>query len=287
MTKKVSKKPSKSSGKAVVKAHVQTSSNTNAGKGKKKAAQESSMESSDEEPEEIKGEKGGTMTVVWTNDLTETLINHIIQNTDIWNGLWSSTGTNASTAQGGGEKKKHWHWELAKALFTHHPVYSQEFASVLKSEKVKSSTERQEWTAKIGNRLKKMVKIVTDYNKEMGKTGEGLKSAQEIREGTELSNKWEAIREKCPWYFRMKEIIGGRPTAEPAGLGNASTTPDLSILSTTSAATVSSISLPDNYPLTDDIPTGTSEIDFSDGMATNAVSDPDASAMLNQVNQVL
>ncbi|KAF9032760.1 hypothetical protein BJ165DRAFT_1534926 [Panaeolus papilionaceus] len=154
----------------------------------------------------------------------------------------------------------------------------EEFVTALKPDNNgKISPERNEWTSKIGNHLKKMVKTITEYNKEMGKTGTGLKSAQEIRAGTELANKWEEIREKCPWYFRMKEIIGGRPTAEPAGLGNASTTPDLSILSTTSSASCQPLSVSpsnDNNSLADDTLTGISEIDLSDGLGGDTESEP-------------
>ena len=38
------------------------------------------------------------------------------------------------------------------------------------------------------------------------------------------------VKKVCPWYFRMKQIIGERPNARPVGLGNSASVLDLDAL---------------------------------------------------------
>ncbi|KAM6493203.1 hypothetical protein JOM56_011337 [Amanita muscaria] len=41
---------------------------------------------------------------------------------------------------------------------------------------------------------------------------------------------WAAIKEKCPWFFKLKAIIDERPSAVPVGVGNNGSGYDVSIL---------------------------------------------------------
>lgn len=86
--------------------------------------------------------------------------------------------------------------------------------------------------------------------KEMGETGAGLTSADQISAGTELANKWgrlfilytfylmtklttlcqALISKDIPWFFEMKELIGERPNMIPVGIGNSGSDPDLTVL---------------------------------------------------------
>ena len=61
-------------------------------------------------------------------NLTWALIGAITDNDDIQHGLFPPPGKNASTAKGGGKSKKDWHWEICKAIFTSHNIYSNAFA---------------------------------------------------------------------------------------------------------------------------------------------------------------
>ena len=38
------------------------------------------------------------------------------------------------------------------------------------------------------------------------------------------------VKKVCPWYFRMKQILGERPNAKPVGIGNSTSELDLDVL---------------------------------------------------------
>ncbi|EPQ51254.1 hypothetical protein GLOTRDRAFT_96451 [Gloeophyllum trabeum ATCC 11539] len=72
-----------------------------------------------------------------------------------------------------------------------------------------------------------MTLVTKEISKTMGQTGEGITSEDQIREGTEIANKWEAIRVECPWYFDMKALITKHPNVTPTGLGNSTSEIDM------------------------------------------------------------
>src|SRR5437016_13689946 len=96
-----------------------------------------------------------------------------------------------------------------------------------------------------------MVKQVKEHMAEMGATGAGLICEEEIIRDTPnvLATKWgecytpadasastsflDDIKLTCPWFWKLKELIGECPNVVPVGLGNNNTDIDVSILAMT------------------------------------------------------
>ncbi|KAF8815097.1 hypothetical protein BYT27DRAFT_7216816 [Phlegmacium glaucopus] len=66
----------------------------------------------------------------------------------------------------------------------------------------------------------------------MGETGAGIVYEEDIDMdlNNSLTQSWAAIKEKCPWFFKLKAIIDERPSVVPVGVGNNNSGYDVSIL---------------------------------------------------------
>ncbi|KAG2081072.1 uncharacterized protein F5147DRAFT_661003 [Suillus discolor] len=112
----------------------------------------------------------------------------------------------------GGKTKAAYHWAICVTLFKNHPDYHTPFS---------------------------MSEITCKYMDEMGETGAGITREDEINMDVKNSftTKWGVylydnqlptvqhffmpaiIKEACPWFFDMWEIIAERPNQVPVGLG--------------------------------------------------------------------
>ncbi|KAJ7733060.1 hypothetical protein DFH07DRAFT_968147 [Mycena maculata] len=70
-----------------------------------------------------------------------------------------------------------------------------------------------------------MEKITHAYDTEMGQTGAGIERASDIDMNVTntFTTKWDQIKDVCPWYFDMCNLIAQRPNLVPVGLGDSST----------------------------------------------------------------
>ncbi|KAG1852579.1 hypothetical protein C8R48DRAFT_562293, partial [Suillus tomentosus] len=66
----------------------------------------------------------------------------------------------------------------------------------------------------------------------MGETGAGITREDEINMDVKNSftTKWAIIKEACPWFFDMRELIAERPNQVPVGLGHSQMDYDMSVL---------------------------------------------------------
>ncbi|KAF8056604.1 hypothetical protein FPV67DRAFT_1714403 [Lyophyllum atratum] len=174
----------------------------------------------------------------WTEKgLTEKLIASITDDKDIKQGLFPSPGAHASTTHGGGRSKTDWHWDLAVLVFEAHAKYGPSIQAVVDAQKTNPKTAsklRNAWAEKIKNRLKRMGEITRGYMAEMGETGAGIvrESDIDMTQDNKLTNKWKAIKEICPWFFDMKDLIAERPNLVPTGIGHSGTEIEMSALAT-------------------------------------------------------
>ncbi|KAF8234560.1 hypothetical protein L208DRAFT_1376813 [Tricholoma matsutake] len=74
----------------------------------------------------------------------------------------------------------------AEKIFANHVIYGEAFNNTT------TSAEKSAWTMKIKNRLKVLTKQTHEHIKEMGETGAGIQSAEDIYKGTELTKTWGA-----------------------------------------------------------------------------------------------
>ncbi|KAJ6629025.1 hypothetical protein B0H10DRAFT_1776702, partial [Mycena sp. CBHHK59/15] len=112
--------------------------------------------------------------------LSEALVSRIMESAEIKRALYPPPGPNASTAKGGGKTKVGSQWQLCLNLLGEDPKYKEALAAVT------TSKERTAYANKIKNRLRAMAKITREYMDEMGQTGAGIHSADEI--DTSLNN---------------------------------------------------------------------------------------------------
>ncbi|KAL0057732.1 hypothetical protein AAF712_015616 [Marasmius tenuissimus] len=143
--------------------------------------------------------------------------------------LYPSPGANALTANGGGTTKVEAQYMVATEVFATHESYKDMFAKGAKSAK-----GREKWSLKIKNRLVKMPKIVAEIKEEMGATGAGIRSADEINKNipSAITDAWTKWSETAPWFFDMRDLIGEQPNLVPTGLGNNNTVINFDVLST-------------------------------------------------------
>ncbi|KAF8993383.1 hypothetical protein BDQ17DRAFT_1331755 [Cyathus striatus] len=109
------------------------------------------------------------------------------------------------------------------------------------------------WVDKIKNRLRVMCSTTARHIADMGQTGTGLDSADQIAEGTPLHTKWEQIKHTTPWFFEMKSLILECPNCTPIGLGHSGTLLDLSLLADSASSEAEGINnVWDNLDVDDD-----------------------------------
>ncbi|KAJ7821603.1 hypothetical protein B0H14DRAFT_3875854 [Mycena olivaceomarginata] len=176
-----------------------------------------------EETEKGGKETEGGVEIDWNGDrdLTWTLVTAIEEDEDTRRSLFPPPG---APKRNGGFKKKHYHWQLAQKCFKTHPKYQKAF------EKAVTSKLQDVWSGKIKNRLG----VITDKTKtgikEMGETGAGIESADDIQPGTALTTKWDELKKESPWFWNMRSLIAEHPNLRPVGIGNNANDMDVSIL---------------------------------------------------------
>ncbi|KAJ7815341.1 hypothetical protein B0H14DRAFT_3746044 [Mycena olivaceomarginata] len=113
--------------------------------------------------------------------------------------------------------------------FAAHPKFKEAFAQA------KTAKEKKPWYLKIKNRIDTLIKKARGQIEEMGQTGAGIGSEEDIQPGTVFTTKWahaakDLIKEDSPWFFHMRSLVGERPNLVHAGLGNNDSEVDMSIL---------------------------------------------------------
>ena len=83
----------------------------------------------------------------WSIDLTWDLVNAIVENPAIKQGLFPSPGGNQSVSKGGSRSKIEYQCDLVKAVFEDHATYGPAFQCAMESSNTKI------WGLKIKNRL--------------------------------------------------------------------------------------------------------------------------------------
>ncbi|KAJ6473749.1 hypothetical protein C8R45DRAFT_1103433 [Mycena sanguinolenta] len=189
---------------------------------KAKAADESEGSEIEEETTDT------TLPINWKPvALSQKLIAHIMENANIKRSLFPPPGPNPSTKKGGGTPKNVAQFQLCKLLLAGDSRYTEALAHAEKDAK-----ERSNWSTKITNRLRTMSTITRDFMEEMGETGAGINSAEEIDMGVTnaFTNKWAQISSTCPWFFDMRNLIAQRPNVIPTGVGNSATAMDAALI---------------------------------------------------------
>ncbi|KAJ7125828.1 hypothetical protein C8R43DRAFT_1135145 [Mycena crocata] len=163
---------------------------------------------------------GDMHRVAWTHTLTWTLITGMEENEAIRTGLFRSPG---SVQRSGALPKKHF---LAQICFANNPLYAEAFAKAVTGK----PKDQKFWWTKIKNRIKVLTEKARPSIAEMGETGAGLESTDEIIAGTPLHMKWDEILQDKPWFWHMRSLIGECPNLRPVGIGNNSDEMDTSLL---------------------------------------------------------
>ncbi|THU79017.1 hypothetical protein K435DRAFT_811066 [Dendrothele bispora CBS 962.96] len=182
-----------------------------------------------------------SVRIDWTTDRIDALINGITDNPEIKQGLFPSPETVAHDQYGNivkanSKPKTEYNWKLAKVVFEFDEDYADVFMST-----TGATAGQNYWAGKIKNKLEEMIGKVNKYKNEMGETGAGLTSAEQI--DMSLTNgfttKWAMltyptasaqIREDCPYFFEVRNLLGERPNQTPVGLGNGGTINDTTYL---------------------------------------------------------
>ncbi|KAF8160585.1 hypothetical protein BJ912DRAFT_1100186 [Pholiota molesta] len=144
------------------------------------------------------GEGEEKCKIDWNGSLSLKLVNAILANPNIKQGLYPSPGGNMASLNSGGNKK----------------------------------TRQSVWGAKIKNRLVRMTKITHEHNETLGKTGQGIERAEDVDMSlnNSFTNKWAEIIAECPWYLEMRSLIAERPNIVTVGVGNSSSSIDVGVL---------------------------------------------------------
>ncbi|THU86875.1 hypothetical protein K435DRAFT_804763 [Dendrothele bispora CBS 962.96] len=168
----------------------------------------------------------------WDDDLIDSMVSAITDDSVIKQGLFPSPGTvvydkHGNQIKSNSKPKSEYHWLLAKAIFENHSKYGDSFKAASHT-----AGEQAWWKNKIKNKLDDMIRKVNKAKEEMGETGNGLTSEEQIDMSLTngLTTKWAEIKEQVPYFFEMKALLGERPNLTPVGLGNSSTDNDTSFL---------------------------------------------------------
>ncbi|KAK7015048.1 hypothetical protein R3P38DRAFT_2787158 [Favolaschia claudopus] len=188
--------------------------------------------SDDNEEDQLKDQDvAGVLEVKYRDpETSQRLLALIFESDIIKQGLFPSTGPNASLSDGGGMPKTEHQWALAKLLLGKDPKYVASIAAAEKDSKMRASYAR-----KIKNRLmissSSMMRQARKHNTTMGQTGEGIRKASKIdmSKKNAFTTKWAQISQKSSWYFKMQELIGEHPNLVPTGLGNSSSSFDAGV----------------------------------------------------------
>ncbi|KAL0563408.1 hypothetical protein V5O48_018660 [Marasmius crinis-equi] len=180
-------------------------------------------------PGDDKNSKGKKIRVNWDIALAEAIVTAIQEKESIKKKLYPPPGPNASTADGGGNTKTVAHWEICVEVFSDHPLYKEAFADALNADEKSRKTLRDSWCGGIKSQLRRMEQVTATIRKEMGQTGMGLTSADQVNTDADspVSNAWQKYGAKFPWFFRFRDIVGERPNIVLTGIGNSATEIDL------------------------------------------------------------
>ncbi|KAJ6534353.1 hypothetical protein B0H19DRAFT_1272073 [Mycena capillaripes] len=200
-----------------------------------KSAEPAVAEPIEPEPVGDDEEDASSVLIDWTTDLTWTLITAIESDEQTRDSLFPGIG---AIKISGGKPKTHFYWKLAETCFDDHEKYQDAFA------KASVASEKRAWSNKIKNRITVLVNKAKDNIKEMGETGAGISSEDEITPDTALTTKWDLMKADSPWFFNVRALIAARPNLQPVGLGNNDSEFDTSLLLPTTDGDTSSA--PDN-----------------------------------------
>ncbi|KJA17756.1 hypothetical protein HYPSUDRAFT_205980 [Hypholoma sublateritium FD-334 SS-4] len=181
----------------------------------------------DEREEGDGASESDDIDVDWTPDLTWKLVNSIMDDGVIKQGLFPAPKGNQSISKGGSKSKTDHYWALAEHIFTGDPTYGGVFSRTRTE-----SADQKTWGRKIKNRLQRIIRDTRGFMGEMGQTGMGIMKATELDMSLEnhLTNCWSRIRDKHPWFWTIKSIISERPNIVHTGVGNADDGFDMSYL---------------------------------------------------------
>ncbi|KAF9230751.1 hypothetical protein BU15DRAFT_83237 [Melanogaster broomeanus] len=85
----------------------------------------------------------------------------------------------------------------------------------------------------IKNQINSLKSTFAEYHNKLGETGHGLVTSgrsDELYEGSEAANVYDAIKKKFPWYLRMNDLMGGSPISSRKAVTNSQSILDLSVL---------------------------------------------------------
>ncbi|KAJ6618489.1 hypothetical protein B0H10DRAFT_2217622 [Mycena sp. CBHHK59/15] len=167
------------------------------------------------------------VVIDWTEELTWMLIAGIEDDEDICDGLFPGIG---SIGLQHGKPKAHWQHKLAVICFATNPDYQDAFAVKPEYTMAVITEQRKLWTEKISNKLKTLVSKGKTYIKEMGATGAGIVTQEEVQPGTAFATRWDEIMEEFLFFFRLRTLIAARPNLVPVGIANNDTGFDVSLL---------------------------------------------------------
>ena len=80
------------------------------------------------------------------------------------------------------------------------------------------------------NSLFRLLCQYKEVREEIGETGAGVTGEEEIDEGSTLANKWIEIKERCPYFFLLRDLLGERPNVTEPARANSKTQLDLGSL---------------------------------------------------------
>ncbi|KAJ7595290.1 hypothetical protein C8J56DRAFT_1042390 [Mycena floridula] len=150
--------------------------------------------------------------IIWSSDLTWSLIGAIEDDIDIKQGLFPPPGQGPLKTNG--KPKTDYYIALARIVFANDPVYGPEFARASKMPKGLSK-----WGDKVKNRLEKLQKQNSEQTQKMGETGAGIEREEDIN--MEVANafttKWAEIKQ---------------PNSIPIGIGSNDSAIDFGVLQT-------------------------------------------------------
>ena len=81
----------------------------------------------------------------WTKDLTWKLVNGILDDAEVKQGLFPTPGGNLSLSKGGSKNKSDYHWALANIIFEDDPVFGLKISA--------KDADRKFWQLKVKNKL--------------------------------------------------------------------------------------------------------------------------------------
>ncbi|KAE9387910.1 hypothetical protein BT96DRAFT_947992 [Gymnopus androsaceus JB14] len=191
-------------------------------------------EKTDEVEEVVADSSGSKDHVRWNDALVEILLKELMDNPEIKQGLFPAPGTVGRDQEGNpvtksnSRPKNEYYFMLAQAVFgDENSKYKDIFAN-----KAKDASGKDIWATRIKNKLEELVRKYKKHKKDMGETGAGLTSEDQINMTltNSLTTVWSKVKKAFPQYFTMHEIVGECPNITPVGLGNNNSEIDTSIL---------------------------------------------------------